>query len=245
MRAIYTFSFSILLIINTLSVFAQNRNTFKPDLGIYSGLSIPIGDFKSTSLSNWEDHYGGAKTNGSFALKLRFPIKNRILGIVGLQRTWNAYDAKPITDALYTAFNSPFSVETDSWKSSILELGVGYSFAFEDNNLNEWEFAIEAGGLYNNLSTYSYRIYSPVGTNRYPLRQESVDDPGVGYFMGAGIRYTIANFVGIRLTTDYITSAHNVSNVERRYNGGDLLEVGYKQKVEAIVVQLGLVIILN
>lgn len=231
--------FGLLTNISQITYSQEIDREFRPDLGFYGGLSIPLGDFKSKTLSDWDDDCGCANTNGSVSVKWRIRIINNFYASTGIGRYWNSYDPEPIGHLLGTTFDSPISVESDSWKSLIMPIGLGYSFYLFAKGNTQWSFAIEAGGLMNDLTTYHYRIYMPDASFRYPLLQKSVSDFGVGYFSGASIKCILFDVIAIRLTSDYFATHHHIKDADRRYNGGDLIARNYKQKVEILSIQLG------
>lgn len=219
--------------------FAQEEYKYGLEMGFYTGLSIPLGEFADKNLAAWDDHCGCAKTNGLVGLKARVRLKNNFFGVLGLQSIWNAFDAKPIAKALNTAFDAPFSVETDSWKSRPLQLGVGYGFLITKGNFPRWDISLEASGVLNDLKTYSFLIYSPDGSNRYPLRQKSVGDTGVGYSAAAAVSINW-DLLGVKLAVEYLNAFHRVKGADRRFNGGDLVPISYDQKVALLLLQVGI-----
>ncbi|MEO9482636.1 MAG: hypothetical protein ABJG47_04295 [Ekhidna sp.] len=233
---------SLLLLACSFIAIGQDDNTPGLDIGFYGGLSVPLGDFNNEKLSDWEEHCGCANTNGSFALKARVRVKGGLYGILNFNWLWNSYDPKPIAGALNDAFNAPFSVETDSWKSRIVQLGIGYDFELSSNEFGEkLILSFEGTGVMNDLETYFFRIQSPDGSNRYPLRQASVDDTGFGYSFGFSLLHDWDG-IGARISMDYLTSNHSISGADRRFNGGDLIPQSYDQKVEVLLIQVGLVL---
>jgi len=221
--------------------FAQDEYQPGLEIGIYGGLTIPLAEFGDKSLLDWEAHCGCAMTGISGSIKARARIKGDFFGVLGLQKSWNAYDPKPIAKALNVAFDAPFSVETNSWKSNIVQLGASYDFLVSDDEFSKWYLSFEATGLVNDLRTYFFRIQSPDGSNRYPLLQKSVDDTGFGYSFGTGLSVDWDGF-GVRFTADYLNSSHAVKNADRRYNGGDLIGIRYNQRVQLLAFQIGIIL---
>ncbi len=226
-----------MLFLNLVS-FAQGVFDEGLEMSVFGGVAIPLGDFAAKELSDWNEHCGCAKTAGSFAIKFKGRLSGDFFGVFSIQGARNVYDPKPITKALRKQFESPFSTETDSWKTTAFMVGGGYSFSLGDK-LN---FFVEATGVMNNLDTYFFRIQSPDGANRYPLLQKSVEDIGFGYALGSDLTYDIFDGMGLGLSVNYMKTFHTIEGADRRYNGGDLIPQNYKQNVEMLLVQISVFI---
>uniref|UniRef100_UPI0040491864 hypothetical protein n=1 Tax=Fulvivirga sp. TaxID=1931237 RepID=UPI0040491864 len=205
------------------------------------GLSIPLGDFSSKQMSNWVEHCGCANSNGAVGVNAYFRLKGIFFGVFGFQKAWNSYAPKPIAIALNKDFGAQYSVESDSWKSSIYKFGATYKISFPSESDSFWSLMFESSLIVNELETYYLKIRSSDGSERYPLRQQSVDDTGYGYSAGL-ILLKEWDGIGVSLTTTYTSSKHNVKGADRRFNGGDLEPQEYSQSVKLLIVQLGVFI---
>ena len=142
----------ILLCFSFSKVICQNHDIPGVEIGLYGGVAIPLGEFANKEMYDWDSHCGCAKTAGSIGIRGKIHIDRNFFAVFGIQKAWNVYDPAPITRALHLEFDAPFSTESDSWKSKILQLGGGYYIYLNKN----WHLFLQGTALVNDFETYFF-----------------------------------------------------------------------------------------
>ncbi|GMQ28180.1 outer membrane beta-barrel protein [Algoriphagus confluentis] len=231
--------FSILLVfINHIGSFGQEKFFEKIEFGFSSGLAVPVGHFKEISVapslepvppgSNPERFQGFLKNEGgqaqlgySLGLNLTYHLTSSVFISLNYLNTQHSIDTRPqqiYYDANFKSeidlngvpFEVPGRLESDTYRADIFYLGIGYRLPI---HRLEVRFTGLAG--INNLEFPFYSwTYQISETTAIPLRPFPVDGPvptslrEFAYGLETKVAYSLSKKFNMNLSATYLRSDH-------------------------------------
>lgn len=231
--------FSIIIVfINHVDSFGQEKFFEKIEVGFSGGLAVPVGHFKGTSIapslepvppgSSPERFQGFLKNEGgqaqlgySLGLNLTYPLTSSVFISLNYLNSQHSIDTHPqqiYYDANFKSeidlngvpFEVPGRLESDPYRANLFYLGIGYRLPI---HRLEVRFTGLAG--INNLEFPFYSwTYQISETTAIPLRPFPVDGPvptslrEFAYGFETKVAYSLSKKFNLNLSATYLRSDH-------------------------------------
>ncbi|MES2559443.1 MAG: outer membrane beta-barrel protein [Bacteroidota bacterium] len=193
----------LLLMCCVFETVAQQR---KHELSLTSGLSVPVGDFASTDITN--SNAGRAMTGGNFSINYQYNLSANIGLLLLLGGTSCEIDASNLVNTSV----SPLTSETRYW--SIGGYRAGGTFHTQLHKQLTVECRVTAGF---NTVTFGGILLSDHAGNTLEIAESST--AAFVYSLGVGAKYHLSRSIFIPLFIDFLGCKANFSDVQRKENG--------------------------
>ncbi|WP_448701594.1 hypothetical protein ACFGVR_05220 [Mucilaginibacter sp. AW1-3] len=245
MKKNITILFTLFIAFITVNVQAQDAPPAgKNYLGVYMGLSHPLGAFKNSDY--YDNHAGFAKNGITYGINWAHYFSKHIAGVIDLSFQ---DQGRPTTDelqALSAGYNADYNAQsttvsvTSRFQNYNILLGPQYSYFFGDFSL---DVGVSAGLLKSlntpeyELSVYKVAVGSTSGTSQI-FYQRSSNASAFAYSGTIGLHYNVSSGFGFALTGKYVGSEGiAITNESNPYTVGRLVT---KQPIDVLQGTFGI-----
>ncbi|OCX50272.1 hypothetical protein BEL04_23470 [Mucilaginibacter sp. PPCGB 2223] len=230
MKKNITILFTLFIALITVNVQAQDAPVGKNYLGIYLGISQPMGVFKSTDYYN--NNAGMARGNVTYGISWAHYFTKHVAAIADISFQDQGRPSSDVLQTLSGGYNSDFNAQsttvtvTERYQNLNLLLGPQYSFYF-----GKFSFDIGASaGLLKSFDTPEYEVnvykqlVSSTTLESTTFYQRSSRASAFAYSGHAGLHLNLSDGFGFALTGKYVgCDGIAITNESNPYSNGRLV----------------------
>ena len=231
MKKILSLTYAFLFIASVQALAQEKPKSF---IGLSGGISLPMGNFTKTDYTDPSSGFS-SKTGLNFGLEGAKYLKGSNWGIGG-SLSYATYNFKP--NNLSAGFLDDFGVATakvsaDSYRTLQILVGPYHSIPLG-------KLTADFKGLVGIMSATSPEITTTLEDNP-PFCQKSATATALSFQIGAGLRYSFNEKLGVSLRTDYFYGKpkFDLVNENRNNNVGRKID-SYNESISGICATAGL-----
>jgi len=244
MKKNITILFTLVIAFIATNVQAQEIPPGKNYLGLYMGVSEPVGVFKNTDYYN--NNAGFAKRGITYGINWAHYFTKHIAAVADISFQ---DQGRPTTDELQTlsdGYNADYKAQsttvsvTQRYQNFNFLLGPQYSFYFGDFS---FDLGVSAGLLRSTdtpeyeLTVYKTTVGTTTGTTQI-FYQRSSPGSAFAYSGNIGLHYSVSSVFGFSLTGKYVGSEGiTINNESNPYTVGRLVT---KQPINVMQTTFGI-----
>ena len=237
-------TFTLLIVFTVFGANAQDVPVGKNYLGIYAGVSQPLGDFKNTNYYN--NQSGLARQSITYGINWAHYFNKHIAGVIDLSFQDQGRPSSDALQGLSAGYNADFNAQsttvtiTQRFQNFNILLGPQYSFYF-----GKFSFDVGASaGLLKSYDTpeYEINVYKQVVSSTTlestTFYQRSSHASAFAYSGNIGLHYNVSDGFGFAFNAKYVNCAGiTITNESNTYTNGRLVT---KQPITVAQATLGL-----